>query len=129
MPSRLQITTRASLKLRFRCRRSRMIILKRHLRWRARVIHALLVTMNNQNNPAREVREKIVSLMQSIGQAPRKQITGEELQRLKIAATRLDEMLKAGTQADLQALKSAAARLDQLLSDIRGGKDISLKRR
>ena len=79
----------------------------------------------------RDVREKIVSLMQSIGQAPTKQITAAELQELKTAASRLDQMLKAIGDADRQALRSAAARLDQLLSDIRAGIDVSgdLKRR
>ena len=79
----------------------------------------------------RDVREKIMSLMQSIGQAPTKQITAAELQELKTAASRLDQMLKAVGDADLQALRSAAARLDQLLLEIRAGKDVSgdLKRR
>ena len=71
----------------------------------------------------RDVRERIVSLMQSIGQAPRKQITGEELQKLNNAVERLNRILKAGNDADLQTLRSAAVRLDQLLSDIRKAKD------
>ena len=94
--------------------------------------------MNSGDNqgPDRDVRERIVNLMQSIGKGPKKQIPDEELQKLKGAASRLDQMLKAAANADQQAfdqqaLKSAAARLDQLLSDIRAGKDVtsSLKRR
>lgn len=87
--------------------------------------------MNNENNQGRDVREKIVSLMQSIGQAPGKQIAGEELEKLKTAANRLDQMLKAAAESENEALKIAAVRLDQLLSDIRSGKDISthLRRR
>ncbi len=73
----------------------------------------------------RDVREKIIGLMQSIGQAPRKQVPGEELQKLKTAASRLDEMLKASEDANRKALTNAATRLDQLLSDIRKGKDIA----
>ena len=88
--------------------------------------------MNSRDNqgPDRDVRERIVNLMQSIGKGPKKQISAEELQKLKGAASRLDQMLKAAN-ADQQALKSAAARLDQLLSDIRAGKDVTsnLKRR
>jgi hypothetical protein len=91
------------------------------------------VAMNSGDNqgPDREVRARIVNLMQSIGKGPKKQIPAEELQKLKSAASRLDQMLKASAKADQQTLKSAAARLDQLLSDIRAGKDVSsnLKRR
>jgi hypothetical protein len=89
--------------------------------------------MNSGDNqgPDRDVRDKIVNLMQSIGKGPKKQIPAEELQRLKSAAARLDQMLQAGANADQQALKNAAAKLDQLLSDIRAGKDVirNLKRR
>ena len=88
--------------------------------------------MNSRDNqgPDRDVRERIVNLMQSIGKGPKKQFPAEELQKLKGAASRLDQMLKAAN-ADQQALKSAAARLDQLLSDIRAGKDVTnnLKRK
>jgi cell division septum initiation protein DivIVA len=91
------------------------------------------VAMNSEDNqgPERAARERIVNLMQSIGKGPRKQIPAEELQKLKSAASRLDQMLKAAAKADQQALKSAAARLDRLLSDIRSGKDVTsnLKRR
>jgi hypothetical protein len=96
------------------------------------------VAMNSGDNqgPDRDVRERIANLMQSIGKGPKKQIPTEELQKLKSAASRLDQMLKAAANADPQAfdpqaLKSAAARLDQLLSDIRAGKDVTsnLKRR
>jgi cell division septum initiation protein DivIVA len=79
----------------------------------------------------RNVREKIVSLMQAIGKGPGKQLGAEEAEKLKNAANRLDQILKAAADADQQALKSAAARLDRLLSDIRAGKDVTpdLKRR
>ena len=89
--------------------------------------------MNSGDNqgPNRDVRDRIVSLMQSIGKGPRKKVPAEELQKLKSAAHRLDQILKAAANADQQGLKSAAARLDQLLSDIRAGKDVTsnLKRR
>lgn len=83
--------------------------------------------MNNDDNQGRErdVRERIVSLMQATEQARKQQITGEELQKLRAAASRLDEMLKAAEDADLQALRGAAARLDQLLADIGKGKDVT----
>jgi hypothetical protein len=89
--------------------------------------------MKNGDNqgPDRHVRERIMSLMQSIGNGPKKHIPAEELQKLKSAASRLDQMLKAGADADQQALKTAATKLDRLLSDIRAGKDVTsnLKRK
>ena len=89
--------------------------------------------MNSGDNqgPDRDVRERIANLMQSIGKGPKKQIPNEEMQRLKSAASRLDQMLTAAASADQQALRSAAAKPDQLLSDIRAGKDVTsnLKRR
>jgi hypothetical protein len=90
--------------------------------------------MNSGNNQGRDraVREKIARQMRSIGEGPKQQVTAEELQSLKSAASRLDQMLKAAADADQRALKSAVARLDQLLSDIRAGKDVTniiLKRR
>jgi len=87
--------------------------------------------MNSRDNqdPDGEVRARIVNQMQSIGNGPQKPISAEELQKLKSAASRLDQMLKAAVNADQQALKSAAARLDQMLSDIRAGKDFTSNRK
>lgn len=83
--------------------------------------------MNSGDNQdrGRDIREKILSQMRSIGKGPKKQISAEEFQNLQRAASRLDQMLKAAQDADQQALKSAAERLDHLLSDIRRGKDVS----
>jgi phosphoglycerate-specific signal transduction histidine kinase len=89
--------------------------------------------MGNEDNEGREsdVRERIVSLIEATGQAQEKQITTEELQALKTAMSRLDQMLKTAADADVQALRGAAARLDQLLQNIGDGKDATagLKRR
>jgi len=96
-------------------------------------VSVVQVVMNSGDNqgPDRDVRERIVNLMQSIGKGPKRQVSAEELQKLKSAASRLDQMLKAAANADQHALKSAAGKLDQLLSDIRAGKDVTknLKRR
>jgi hypothetical protein len=83
--------------------------------------------MNDEDNQdqARDVGQRIASLIRSIGQGPEKQIAGEELQELKAAADRLDQMLKAAADADLQVLKNAADRLDRLLVDIHKGKDVT----
>lgn len=89
--------------------------------------------MTNGDNEGREqdVRDRIASLIRATEQVSKKEITGEELQRLKSAASRLEEMLKATADADRQALKSAAARLDKMLAEIGTGKDVAgdLKRR
>jgi hypothetical protein len=89
------------------------------------------MSSEDKQGPDRDVRERVVNLMQSIGKGPKKQIPAEELQKFKSAADRLDQMLKAAAIADQDALKSASARLDRLLSDIRAGKDVTsnLKRR
>jgi hypothetical protein len=88
--------------------------------------------MNNENEKGREHDlQRIVSLIRANEQALKKPITDEEVQKLKAAAARLDQMLKAAVDADGQVLRSAAARLDQLLEDIATGKDVTydLKRR
>ena len=90
-------------------------------------------SMNDEDNQdqARDVGKRIASLIRAIGHGHEKQNTGDEQQKLKAAASRLDQMLKASAEADQQALKDAADRLDRLLVDIRKGKDVSnrVKRR
>jgi len=83
--------------------------------------------MSNQDQPdqAADVRERITSLIRATEHAHKKEISVDELQTLKTAASRLDEMLKAAEDADSQALRSAAARLDQLLADIDTGRDVT----
>ena len=89
--------------------------------------------MTNGDNQGREqdVRDRIASLIRATEQVSKKQVTDEELQKLKTAASRLEEMLRAAADADRQALKSAAARLDKMLAEIGTGKDVAgdLKRR
>lgn len=89
--------------------------------------------MNNEHEKGREhdLRQRIVSLIRANEQAVKKPIADEEAQKLKAAAGRLDQMLKATADADGQVLRSAAARLDQLLEHIVTGKDVTddLKRR
>ena len=89
--------------------------------------------MSSQDNSGGErgLREKILSVMQSIGRAPSKRTSAEEVQKLRIAASRLDQMLKASADADAQTFKNAIIKLDQYLQDISQGKDYTdvLKRR
>jgi cell division protein ZapA (FtsZ GTPase activity inhibitor) len=83
--------------------------------------------MNDESNqaPDRDVGKRIASQVQSIGRTPKEQVAEEELQKLKAAADRLDQMLKTAADADLEALRNAADRLDRLLKDIRRGKDVT----
>ena len=83
--------------------------------------------MNNENEKGREhdLRQRIVSLIRANEQALKKPIADEEVQKLKAAAARLDQMLQVAVDADRQVLRSAGARLDQLLEDIATGKDVA----
>ena len=85
--------------------------------------------MNDESNHDRErqIGNKIANSIRAIDQGPKKQVTDEELERLKAAAGRLDQMLNAAKDADRQSMKHAAERLDQLLADIRKGKDVTLR--
>lgn len=78
----------------------------------------------NKQDREREVRERIAGFMQANEQAQKKQVTCEELQTLKTAAGRLDQLLKDTANADLQSLRAAGERLDRLLTDIATGKDV-----
>jgi hypothetical protein len=55
----------------------------------------------------------------------KKPITDEEVQKLKAAAARSDQIMKAAVDADGQVLRSAAARLDQLFEDIATGRAVT----
>src|ERR1700726_2050960 len=89
--------------------------------------------MNNENEKGGEqdLRQRIVSLIRANEQALKKPITDEEVQKLKAAAGRLDQMLKAAVDPDGHVLRRAGGPLDQLLEDIATGKDVTydLKRR
>jgi hypothetical protein len=100
-------------------------------RFKSSIFQFLAGAMNSEDNHGRDVREKIVSLMQSIGRAPRKPLHDAELQKLRSAASRLEHLLNAEVEANRQALKNASERLNRLLLDIRTGKDVTadLKKR
>jgi hypothetical protein len=87
--------------------------------------------MSNGENQDRErsVRDRIATIVQAHVQARRKQATDEEIQTLRRAVGRLDQLLadaaadeqarrKRAKEEEAQALRVAAARLDQLLTDI-----------
>jgi hypothetical protein len=89
--------------------------------------------MGNDHNRDRKsaVGDRIANFMQADEQAQGKQATNEELQTLRLAVGRLDQLLadaaadeqagrKRAQEEEAQALRAAAARLDQLLTDIAG---------
>jgi cell division protein ZapA (FtsZ GTPase activity inhibitor) len=86
---------------------------------------------NEEHDRERAFRERIAGLAQANDQAGRKPVSQEELQQLKAAAGRLDQLLSNAADAEAEELKAAASRLDQMLSDIAGGSDAlkKLKRR
>ena len=89
--------------------------------------------MGNEDEHGREraFRERLAGLGQVNDQAGRKPISQDELQRLKAATGRLDQLLSNAADAEAEELKTAASRLDQMLSDITGGTDAlkNVKRR
>jgi hypothetical protein len=87
--------------------------------------------MGNENDYDREraVRERIATLLESNERAGKKRVTTEEMQALKTAAGRLDQLLANAAQAETEELKSAAARLDQLLTNIAKTKGAGNSRR
>lgn len=73
----------------------------------------------------RELRERIANQVRATESARTAAATEQELAALKAAASRLDQLLKTGADADAQALRNAAARLDQILAGIGAGKDVT----
>jgi cell division protein ZapA (FtsZ GTPase activity inhibitor) len=89
--------------------------------------------MSNDDNQDREraVKDRIAEFFEADEQAQRRRATNEELQSLKNAVGRLEQLLtdtatdeqtqrKRVTDEEAQALRAAATRLDQLLTDISG---------
>ena len=73
----------------------------------------------------REIRDRIASQMQAAEHASSKPFSHEDLQKLQLAANRLDQLLQEAADADRKALKVAVARLDELLGKIHKGKKAS----
>lgn len=86
---------------------------------------------NERQDRKRDIRDRIASQIQAAEHAPSKPIAPEDLQKLHLAANRLDQLLQEAADADREALKIAAARLDDLLRKIGKRQDVShnLKRR
>jgi hypothetical protein len=83
--------------------------------------------MSSEDNQDRNrtVGERIAEVIRVNEQAPKRNLTEEELRALKAAAGRLEQLLSDAANAEAEALKIAASRLDQFLKDIGAGKDIA----
>lgn len=89
------------------------------------------MSSQDHRDPEHDLRERILSQIHATARGQPKAIKPEELQALKTAASRLEQLLSEAAEADREALTSAAARLEKLLAEINKGKDIThaLKRR
>ena len=70
------------------------------------------------------IGERISEVMRAHESAPRS-MSQDELQKLKAAAGRLEQLLADAAGAETEDLKKAASRLDQLLKELGAGKDIA----
>jgi hypothetical protein len=86
---------------------------------------------DTDNSRQSDVRDRIASLMRTIGQARPKEVSQDEAQTLKAASDHLDRLLKEFADAEdargkearereAQTLRAAAGRLDCLLAGVTG---------
>jgi len=83
------------------------------------------MSSQNDQDRDRDVRERIASVLRENEQAAKKPIPHGELQNLRAAAARLEQLLSQAADADAEAMKVAAGRLDQMLQDLGTGKDVA----
>lgn len=83
------------------------------------------MSSENDQDRERDVRERIAGVLRENEIATKKKIPEAELQTLKAAAGRLDQLLANAADAEAAALKTAAERLDQMLKDLGSGKDLA----
>ncbi|HST10517.1 MAG TPA: hypothetical protein VLL05_09065 [Terriglobales bacterium] len=80
---------------------------------------------DEKNDQDRTVGERIAEVIRAHDSSGRTSISSEELQNLKAAAGRLEQLLADAADAEKEDLKKAASRLDQLLKDLGKGKDVA----
>lgn len=81
------------------------------------------MSSDDHQDDARTVGDRIAEVIRANEHAPKKTLTDDELQRLKAAAGRLDQLLSDAANAETEELKTAVSKLDQLLKNISAGKD------
>jgi hypothetical protein len=83
------------------------------------------MTTDEKQDEDRAIGERIAEVMRAHESAVRNNISQDELQTLKAAAGRLEQLLADAAGAETEDLKKAASRLDQLLKELGAGKDIA----
>ena len=83
------------------------------------------MSSENDQDRQRDVRQHIAEVLRTYENAAKKKLPAAELQTLKAAAGRLDQLLAIAADAEVEGLKTAADRLDQMLKDLGKGKDVA----
>jgi hypothetical protein len=83
------------------------------------------MSSENDQDRQRDVRQHIAEVLRTYENAAKKKLPAAELQTLKAAAGRLDQLLANAADAEVEALRTAADRLDQMLKDLGKGKDVA----
>lgn len=83
------------------------------------------MSSDDHQDDARTLGDRIAEVIRANEQAPKKNLSAAELQKLKAAAGRLDQLLLESANAQTEELKTAASKLDQLLKNINAGKDVA----
>jgi HAMP domain-containing protein len=83
------------------------------------------MSSDDHQDDARTVGERIAAIIRANENTPKKNLTNDELGKLKVAAGRLDQLLSDAANAETEELKSAVSKLDQLLKNISAGKDVA----
>ncbi len=83
------------------------------------------MSADEQQNEDRTVAERIAEVMRAHETIAGKKVSQPDLQKLKAAAERLEQLLADAADAEKDDLKKAASRLDQLLKDLGAGKDVA----
>jgi len=81
--------------------------------------------VNEDGNASPSQPECRIARFMRASQVGKVQIPDQELQRLKAAAQRLDQLLAEGRNLEVQALREATARLDRLLEEVAAGQDLT----
>jgi hypothetical protein len=83
--------------------------------------------MSSEENQvgARTVGERIAEVIRANESAPKKNLAPDDLQKLKAAAGRLEQLLTEAANAETEELKSAVSKLEELLKNIGAGKDVA----
>jgi len=83
------------------------------------------MSSEDHQDDARTVGDRIAEVIRANEHAPKKTLTDDELQNLKAAAGRLEQLLSDAANAETEKLKTAVSKLDQLLKTISSGKDVA----